>query len=109
MKYIFLALSIMLEVTGTTALKYSKGFSEFFPSLIASVSYILCFYFLSLTLKMFPIGIAYAIWAGVGIVLMALIGVVFFKQIPDMPAIVGMLMIIAGILIMNLMSKTVSH
>lgn len=109
MKYLLLSLSIILEVFATTFLKYSEGFSKLFPSLISCVCYICCFYLLSLTLKMMPVGIAYAIWAGVGIVLVTLVGAISFKQVPDAPSIIGMLMIIAGVLVMNLLSKNVSH
>ncbi len=79
------------------------------PSLIVIVGYIVAFYFLALVLKTVPIGIAYAIWAGMGIVLVAIVAAVMFKQIPDLPALIGMALIITGVAVMNIFSKTVSH
>jgi len=99
----------MAEVVATSALNASNQFTKWVPSVIAVIGYGLAFYFLSLTLRSMPIGLVYAVWSGVGIVLVALVGIVFFKQIPDLPAIIGMVLIIAGVLIMNLLSKTTGH
>ena len=107
--WIILFLAIICEVTATTALKQSEGFSRLWPSLIVVIGYALSFYLLALTLKTIPIGVAYAVWAGLGIVLIALIGVVLFKQALDAGAIAGMVLIVSGVLVMNLFSKTIGH
>lgn len=107
--YLFLAIAILLEVIATSALKASNQLTKLVPSLIMGVGYLSSFYFLSLTLKVIPIGISYAIWSGTGIVLIALVGWLFFKQPPDFPAILGMGLIIAGVLVINLFSDTVVH
>ncbi|MFD0912505.1 DMT family transporter [Methylophilus luteus] len=110
MKYwLFLAIAIISEITATSSLKASAGFTRVIPSIVVVIGYALSFYFLSLTLKVIPIGIAYAIWAGLGIVLLALVGWVFYDQQLDTAALVGMSFIVAGVVIMNLFSKTVSH
>ncbi len=110
MKYwLFLAIAIVSEITATSALKASAGFTRVVPSIVVVIGYLLSFYFLSLTLKVIPIGIAYAIWAGLGIVLLAIIGWVVYDQQLDTAAIVGMSFILAGVLILNLFSKTASH
>lgn len=99
----------MLEVVGTSGLKASEQFSKLLPSVITVVAYVCAFYFLGLTLKTLPVGIAYAIWSGVGIVLISVIGLIFFKQSLDLPAILGLGLIIAGVIVINIFSKTVSH
>ena len=109
MKYLYLFTAIVAEVIATTALNASNQFTKWLPGLITIIGYGVAFYFLSLTLRTMPVGIVYAVWSGVGIVLVALVGVIFFKQIPDLPAVIGMILIIAGVLIMNLLSKTTGH
>jgi small multidrug resistance pump len=110
MKYwLFLAIAIISEITATSSLKASAGFTRVIPSIVVVIGYALSFYFLSLTLKSIPIGIAYAIWAGLGIVLLAIVGWVFYDQQLDTAALIGMSFILAGVIIMNLFSKTVSH
>ncbi len=109
MGYLYLAIAIIAEVIATSALKSSEQFSRLIPSTIVVVGYATAFYFLSLVLKTIPVGVAYAIWAGLGIVLVAIIGAVFFKQIPDTPAILGMLLIITGVVVINVFSNTISH
>lgn len=109
MHYVFLVLAIVAEVIGTTALKSSNGFTRPWPSLIVLAGYGLAFFLLSLIVKTMPLGIVYAIWSGTGIVLVAIVGAVWFKQIPDWPAIVGMTLIMAGVVVVNLFSKTVAH
>lgn len=109
MKYIFLALAILFEVIGSSFLTASKGFTKIIPSSITVIAYLACFVFLSQSLKYIPLGIVYAIWAGVGIVLTALISVFVFKQTLDLPAIIGIALIVAGVLVMNLFSQTHSH
>jgi small multidrug resistance pump len=107
--YVYLAIAILSEVLGTSALKASNNFTRLAPSVLVVLGYGTAFYFLSLVLRTMPIGIAYAIWSGVGITLLAIIGLVFYQQSLDLPAVIGMLLIISGVLVLNLFSKTVSH
>jgi small multidrug resistance pump len=108
MQWVFLIIAIVSEVIGTSALKASAGFSRLWPSVIVVLGYASAFYFLSLTLATIPVGVAYAIWSGVGVVLIALIAWLVYGQALDPPAIVGMSLIVAGVVILNLFS-TVSH
>ncbi len=108
-QWIFLSVAIVSEVVATSALKASESFSRLWPSLIVAVGYVSAFYFLSLTLKTIPIGVAYAIWSGVGVALIALIAWVFLGQALDTPAVIGLLLIVAGVVVLNVFSKTVSH
>jgi small multidrug resistance pump len=109
MSWLHLGIAILAEVIGTTALKASDGFSKLVPSLIVALAYGASFYFLSLTLKVIPVGIAYAIWSGVGIVLIALAGWWFFGQTIDKAGIVGILLIGAGVFVLNTFSQTGAH
>jgi small multidrug resistance pump len=109
MGYLYLAIAIVSEVIGTSALKATDGFTKLVPSTIVVVGYGAAFYFLSLVLKSIPVGVAYAIWAGLGIVLVALVAAVIFKQVPDVPAIIGMVLIVSGVVVINVFSKTVIH
>ncbi len=103
--WIFLGVAIVAEVTATSFLKASDGFTRLAPSLVVVGGYIVAFYFLSLTLREIPVGIAYAIWAGLGIVLIALIGWLVLGQTLDLPAVIGMTLIISGVLVINLFSR----
>ncbi len=105
----FLAIAIGAEVLATSALKFSDGFTRLLPSVMVLVGYAVAFYFLALTLKTIPMGVAYAIWSGIGVVLIAVIAWLVFDQRLDWPAVVGMALIVSGVVIMNLFSKTVSH
>ncbi|SDQ35955.1 small multidrug resistance pump [Pseudoxanthomonas sp. CF385] len=107
--YVYLALAIAAEVIATSALKASEGFTRTGPSLLVAAGYGVAFYFLSLTLKTVPVGVAYAIWSGAGIVLIALIGWVVLKQPLDLPAMIGMGLIVAGVLVIQLFSKAAAH
>lgn len=107
--WVFLGIAIVSEVIATSALKSSEGFSRLWPSLIVVVGYLLAFYFLSLTLRTIPVGIAYAIWAGLGIVLIAVSSWLLFGQKLDFPAILGMGFIIVGVVTINVFSKAGSH
>lgn len=107
--WLYLGTAIVAEVIGTSALKASDGFTRLWPSLLVVAGYACAFYFLALTLRTIPVGVAYAIWAGLGIVLIALIGVVWFGQKLDAPAVIGMGLIIAGVVVMNVFSKSVPH
>jgi small multidrug resistance pump len=107
--WLFLAIAILAEVVATSSLKASAGFTKFWPSLLVVLGYSLAFYFLSLTLKAIPIGIAYAIWAGLGIVLISLVGWLVFGQRLDPASIVGMALIIAGVVVINVFSNGSAH
>jgi small multidrug resistance pump len=107
--YVYLTIAIVAEVIATSALKASEGFTNLVPSVVVVIGYCVAFYCLSLTLKTLPVGIAYAIWSGAGIVLVSLIGLVLYGQKLDFWAIVGMGFIIAGVLIVNLLSKSSAH
>nr|WP_319542613.1 multidrug efflux SMR transporter [uncultured Pseudodesulfovibrio sp.] len=109
MDYFYLAFAIVCEVVGTTAMQASNGFTRIGPSTVVVVGYGLAFYFLSLVLKTIPMGVAYAIWAGLGIVLIGISGVIFFKQSLDIPAMLGMGLIVAGVAVINIFSKAVGH
>ncbi|MBK65132.1 MAG: QacE family quaternary ammonium compound efflux SMR transporter [Euryarchaeota archaeon] len=100
-KWIYLAMAIFSEIVATSSLKLTEGFTNFLPSLVVIIGYCAAFYFLSLTLEEIPIGIAYAIWSGVGIVGIAIIAVIFHDQRLDTGAIIGMGLIIFGIIIMR--------
>ena len=109
MNYLWLAGAILSEVIATSSLKASNGFTKLVPSLAVVIGYGAAFYFLSQTLKTIPVGVAYAIWSGLGTVLIALVGFVLYKQRLDAAAVAGMALIIAGVLVMNLLSKTTAH
>lgn len=107
--WLFLLGAIVSETIGTTMLKLSDQFTKPIPSIITIVGYLLSFYLLSYALRTLPIGIAYGIWGAVGIALITIIGMIAFKQIPDLPAIIGLVLIIAGVLIINFFSKMQVH
>lgn len=107
--YLYLAIAIVAEVIATTALRAADGFTVLIPSAISIAGYVVAFYFLSLTLRGMPVGIAYAIWSGVGIILVSLAGWVIYRQLLDLPALVGMGLIMAGVIVINVFSKTAVH
>ena len=109
MSWLYLAVAIVAEVVGTAALKSSEGFSRPAPSVVVVLGYLVAFYFLSLTLRTIPVGVAYAVWSGVGIVLISLIGRLAFGQSLDTPAMAGMALIIAGVVLINIFSKAAAH
>ena len=109
MKYLYLAIAIVAEVAATTSLKASQEFTKLVPSIIVVIGYGIAFYFMALVLRFIPVGVTYAIWSGLGIVLVAAVGAIVYGEIPDLPAIIGMSLIIAGVITINLLSKTVSH
>lgn len=109
MAYVYLLVAIISEVIATTALKSAAGFTRPLPSAIVVLGYGTAFYCLSLVLRSLPVSITYAIWSGLGIVLVTLAGALVYKQIPDLAAWVGMGLIIAGVLVINLYSRTVVH
>lgn len=107
MHYLYLTLAIIAEVSGTMALRASESFTRLVPSLIVIVGYAVAFYFLSLTLRFIPVGIAYAIWSGAGIVLIALFGYVLFNERLDWPALAGISLVLAGIFLLTVVSGSV--
>jgi len=107
--YLFLAVAILFEVFATTCMKFSDGFTKWVPSALTVLGYGVSFYCLSQTLTSVPTGIAYAIWSGVGIVLISGLGLVLFGQRLDAPALIGMGLIIAGVVVINLFSKASAH
>jgi small multidrug resistance pump len=109
MVYLYLALAIVAEVIGTSALNASDRCTRLGPSVLMVVAYCASFYCLSLTLGAIPIGIAYAVWSAAGIVLITAVGRVWFKQHLDAPALLGMALIVTGVLVINLFSKSVPH
>jgi small multidrug resistance pump len=109
MNWLYLGIAIVAEVVATSALKATEGFSRVMPSAIVVIGYLVAFYFLSLTLRTIPVGVAYGIWSGVGIVLIALIGWLVLGQALDMPAMLGLGLILAGVVVINVFSKSISH
>mgnify|MGYP001263643158 FL=1 len=107
--WVFLSIAIVSEVIATSCLKASEGFTRFWPSVVVVIGYLLAFYLLSLTLKTIPVGIAYAVWSGVGMVLIAMVGWLFLGQKLDMPAIIGLVFIITGVMVINIFSRTIAH
>jgi small multidrug resistance pump len=109
MAYFYLALAIIAEVIATSSLKASAEFTKLVPSMIVVTGYGIAFYLLTLVLRSIPIGITYAIWSGVGIILVAVVGAIFYKQLPDLPAMIGMTLIVSGVVIIHVFSKTVTY
>ena len=109
MGYLYLGIAVAAEVIATSALKASDGFTRPLPTVIVALGYGVAFYFLSLVLKTVPVGVAYAIWSGAGIVLIGLIGWLVLKQPLDVPAMLGMGLIIAGVAVIQLFSRTAAH
>ncbi len=109
MHWIYLAIAIVSEVVATSALKAAEGFTQWAPSLLVVIGYALAFYFLSLTLRSIPLGVAYAIWSGVGLALVSIVGWAIYRQSLDPAALVGIALIIAGVVVLNLFSKAVPH
>jgi small multidrug resistance pump len=109
MSYVYLIIAITAEVIATTALKASEQFTRVTPSIVVAVGYLVAFYFLSLVLRTMDVGIAYAVWSGLGVVLVASVNVALTRQVPDAPAVIGMALILSGVVIANLFSKTITH
>ena len=107
--WMYLAIAILSETVATTALKASAGFTRLGPAALVVAGYGLAFYFLSLTLRTIPLGVAYAVWSGVGIVLITTAGWILYEQKLDGAALAGIALIVAGVLVMNLFSKTAGH
>ena len=107
--YIYLLIAVITETVGTAAMQASEQFTRFWPSVLLIIAYGISFYFLALTLKYMPVSIVYAIWSGLGIVFIAIIGWLAFKQSLDFAAILGMGLIVAGVIIINLFSSSATH
>jgi small multidrug resistance pump len=107
--HIALVTAIAFEVLATSALKETQGFTRLTPSLVTIAGYALAFYFLAIPLKTVPVGVVYAIWSGAGIVLITLIGWFRFRQVLDLPALLGIALILAGVLVINLFSSSTGH
>ncbi|WP_422646735.1 DMT family transporter [Agrobacterium tumefaciens] len=101
--------AIVCEVIATSFLQQSQQFTRLVPTLLMAVFYGIAFYLLAITLRTLPVGIAYAIWSGLGIVLISAIGYVFFRQSLDLPAVIGLGLIVTGVVVVNVFSKTVGH
>lgn len=104
MQWVYLTIAIVSEVIATSALKSAEGFTRWWPSLIVVIGYASAFYFLSLTLRVIPIGVAYAVWSGIGIALVTLIGWAIFHQTLNLGAIIGIGLIVSGVIVLNLFS-----
>lgn len=109
MAYLYLAIAIIAEVAATTALKATEQFTRPGPSLVVVIGYGIAFYLLTLVLRTIPVGVTYAIWSGMGIVLVAIAGAAVYRQIPDLPAVIGMGLIVLGVIVINVFSGTVKH
>ena len=109
MSWVYLLTAIVAEVIATSALKASDGFSKLWPSVITVAGYTVAFYCLSLTLRTIPVGVAYAIWSGLGVVLITIAAWLLFGQKLDLPALIGMGLIVACVVVMNVFSKAVGH
>jgi small multidrug resistance pump len=109
MGYFYLAIAIIAEVAATSALKASEEFTRLAPTAIVIAGYGVAFYCLTLVIKTIAVGVAYALWAGLGIVLISVASAVLYREIPDLPATLGMVLIVAGVVVIHLFSKTVMH
>lgn len=107
--WLFLSAAIVAEVIATSALKASDSFTRLGPTVLVIAGYGVAFYLLTLTLRVIPVGVAYAVWSGVGIVLISAIAWFWYGQKLDLPAIIGIALIVAGVVVLNLFSKSVSH
>ena len=107
--WLFLLVAIVSEVIATSSLKSSEGFSRFWPSVVVVIGHGIAFYCLALTLRVIPMGVVYAIWSGIGIVLITVVGWFLFDQKLDLPALLGIGLIAAGVVVMNVFSKTMGH
>ena len=107
--YLYLTIAVITEVIGTSALQASQQFTKFWPTVIVVIAYAATFYFMAITLKYMPVSIVYAIWSGLGIFFLALIGWFWFKQPLDLAAIAGLALIVAGVLVIHLFSNSAGH
>jgi small multidrug resistance pump len=109
MAYLFLAIAIIAEVIATSALKASNEFTRLVPSVVVVVGYGVAFYFMTLVIRTIPLGITYAVWSGLGIVLISAVGFFYYRQSLDLPAIIGMGLIVSGVVVIHVFSNTTGH
>jgi small multidrug resistance pump len=109
MTYFYLALAIAAEVAGTSLLKTTEEFTKIVPTTFLVFFYVISFWLMTLALRDLPLGVVYAVWSGLGIVLVAIIGAVIYKEIPDLASLIGMALIISGVVVMHLFSTTIKH
>ncbi len=109
MSYFYLALAILAEVAGTSLLKVTEEFTKLIPTTFLVIFYLISFWLMTLALRDLPLGVVYAVWSGLGIVLVAIIGTFVYKEIPDLASIIGMALIISGVIVMHLFSKSIQH
>ena len=107
--YVYLIIAIAAEVVATSALKRTEQFTKLLPSLTVAIGYLVAFYFLTLVLNSISVGVTYAMWSGMGIVLVTVVSAVVYGEVPDLAAILGMTLIVVGVVIMNIFSSTVTH
>jgi len=107
--HLYLALAIVAEVAATSALKASGEFTRLLPTVVVVIGYGVAFYLLTLVLRTIPVGITYALWSGLGIVLVTLVAVILYRQVPDLPALIGMGLIVIGVVVINIFSKTAGY
>ncbi len=109
MSYFYLALAIAAEVAGTSLLKVTEEFTKLVPTTFLVIFYVISFWLMTLALRDLPLGVVYAVWSGLGIVLVAIIGAFVYKEVPDLAYIIGMALIISGVVVMHLFSKSIQH
>jgi len=109
MSYFYLALAIAAEVAGTSLLKVTEEFTKLIPTTFLVIFYVISFWLMTLALRDLPLGVVYAVWSGLGIVLVAIIGAFVYKEVPDLASIIGMALIISGVVVMHLFSKSIQH
>ena len=109
MSYFYLALAIAAEVAGTSLLKVTEEFTKLIPTTFLVIFYLISFWLMTLALRDLPLGIVYAVWSGLGIVLVAIIGAFIYKEVPDLASMIGMALIISGVIVMHLFSKSIQH
>jgi len=109
MSYFYLALAIAAEVAGTSLLKVTEEFTKLVPTTFLVIFYVISFWLMTLALRDLPLGVVYAVWSGLGIVLVAIIGAFIYKEVPDLASMIGMALIISGVVVMHLFSKSIQH
>ena len=109
MSYFYLALAIAAEVAGTSLLKVTEEFTKLIPTTFLVIFYVISFWLMTLALRDLPLGVVYAVWSGLGIVLVAIIGAFVYKEVPDLASMIGMALIISGVVVMHLFSKSIQH
>jgi len=109
MSYFYLALAIAAEVAGTSLLKVTEAFTKLIPTTFLVIFYLISFWLMTLALRDLPLGVVYAVWSGLGIVLVAIIGTFVYKEVPDFASMIGMALIISGVIVMHLFSKSIQH